>query len=269
MCCWDRQRLIWPLQRLLQLYSGPSKLLVQVSCVFTKKIKTKQEDVPSSQQFSKHSLAMLQNTVAPTLFLATEHKLRAVRKASLQEFSGPPPLPETQAGHHPPVLKETEHRKKAKIEYFQTFCIMSCPWERCTWEMPWSVAGHKPPFFNWSVFSHCHRQTQTNKTMWGREEMHTTFFSKIPVIPQSSNLIIVYFASFTFYPPQHMLFFQSAFLHDQWVCFRSACITTVPLCPIAFSFRMDSSLPSYSDLVSSSLAPNLKIQMNMNYMSQQ
>lgn len=70
---------------------------------------------------------MLQNTVAPTLFLATEHKLRAVRKASLQEFSGPPPLPETQAGHHPPVLKETEHRKKAKIEYFQTFCIMSCP----------------------------------------------------------------------------------------------------------------------------------------------
>lgn len=64
---------------------------------------------------------MLQNTVAPTLFLATEHKLRAVRKANLQEFSGPPPLPEAQAGHHSPALKETEQREKVKIECFQIF----------------------------------------------------------------------------------------------------------------------------------------------------
>lgn len=70
---------------------------------------------------------MLQNSVAPTLYLATEHKLRAVGKASMQEFSDAPPLPEVQAGHHPPVLREAEHRKKVKIECFQVFCIMSCP----------------------------------------------------------------------------------------------------------------------------------------------
>lgn len=57
-----------------------------------------------------------------TLFLATGHKLRAVRKASLQEFSDPP-----QVGQHSPVLRETKHRKKVKIECFQIFCIMSCP----------------------------------------------------------------------------------------------------------------------------------------------
>lgn len=72
---------------------------------------------------------MLQNSVAPTLFLATEHKLRAVGRASLQEFSDAPPLPEVQAGHNPPVLREAEHRKMVKIEKiecFQIFCIMSC-----------------------------------------------------------------------------------------------------------------------------------------------
>lgn len=136
---------------------------------------------------------------------------------SLQELSGPPPLPEAQAGHHPPVLKETEHRKKVKIECFQIFYIMSCSSlkKKCTWEMPWSVASHQRAFFNWSVFSHCHRQTQNSKTMWEREEMHTTFFSEISIIPQSSNLIIVYFASFTFLFFQYILLFQWAFLHDQ------------------------------------------------------
>lgn len=47
--------------------------------------------------------------------------------------------------------------------------------------------------------------------MWGREEMHTTFFSEIPIITESSNLIIVYFASFSFFSHNTYYFFNQHF----------------------------------------------------------
>lgn len=91
--------------------------------------------------------------------------------------------------------KEGENRVFPDILYHVLFLFEKGAPEKC----PQVLKGTKTAFLNGFIFSHCHRQTRKNTNMWEREAKHTTFFPDMPITPQSSNLIVVYFAIITFF----------------------------------------------------------------------